>query len=78
MDGKILDAILSMNKPHMEAKDDCDYFLQSLAPQLRSLNPLARYKCQAKFQMLILRHMEQSQTSTASFSHAVGQHQQPL
>jgi BESS motif len=78
MDGKILDAILSMNKPHVEEKDDCDHFLQSLSPQLRSLNPLARYKCQAEIQMLILRHLEQSQTSTASFSHAGGQHQQPL
>ena len=79
MDDKILDAIMSMNnKPHVEEKDDCDHFLQSLAPQLRSLSPLARYKCQAEIQMLILRHLEQSQTSTSSFSHAGGQYQQPL
>ena len=79
MDDKILDAIMSMNnKPHVEEKDDCDHFLQSLAPQLRSFSPLARYKCQAEIQMLILRHLEQSQTSTSSFSHAGGQYQQPL
>ena len=77
MDDKIIDAILSLNKPHVEEKDDCDNFLQSLAPQLRSLNPLARYKCQAEIQLLILRHLEHSQTSSAS-SQAVGQNQQPL
>ncbi|KAK3730873.1 hypothetical protein RRG08_058118 [Elysia crispata] len=66
------------NKPHVEEKDDCDHFLQSLAPQLRSFSPLARYKCQAEIQMLILRHLEQSQTSTSSFSHAGGHYQQPL
>ncbi|GFO35903.1 transcription factor adf-1 [Plakobranchus ocellatus] len=79
MDDKILDAIMSMNnKPHVEEKDDCDHFLQSLARQLRSLGPLARYKCQAEIQMLILRHLEESQTSTSSFSHAGGQYQHPL
>lgn len=37
MDGDILEAIKSISsKREEEKKDDCDLFLQSLAPQLRS------------------------------------------
>lgn len=64
LDSDILRAIKTI-RPEEKCEDEEELFLKSLAPKLRSLDPLLKLECQAEMQMLLLKYMRQQQATNS-------------